>query len=496
MRKKMSWFTIALLISLTLWGIFSLLYSVVTLFLLVPAILYALAIIGIVNHYRLGEKAPRLRWGPLCGIAAASFNLAGIIIYGGDLRSTIFLWPLCYVPLFLTVGWPSYVEYLKEGAPVTTERLTQVVLSQRLSAELTRQIKNIEVAINQIERRVRRDLTCLTVAVPIIVVVVSFVIVMSFTISAGSVGKTGYDFVYLVVAIIFTGSGIFFLIFAASFSFLLKKPRYTLLTINHSNTNLDSIAASQVRSIVKDARKRLAIFLLAYAAPAVLYVAIICFTSYFTSSHLVMMASASLVLLSALACFLMGYWVLTRDRITTVALSEPALHGVLEESVGLLPNKVRAADVHSVLMDFNITGVPPSAIAAVTRSAPGPIGDVPASDTDALRPYYEIELQAAGAAVDGAKQCAIFDAPTTCKRIWSCSFGAAGSQVLRLLFNEVHPAQAQIRDEAFFREPLLTYVHNVRVDGRFTASPDNAVSMIGIGITVVSILVSLSIAVH
>ena len=49
---------------------------------------------------------------------------------------------------------------------------------------------------------------------------------------------------------------------AASFSSLLKKLRYTLLTINHSNASLDSIAVSQVRTIVKDARKHLAIFLI------------------------------------------------------------------------------------------------------------------------------------------------------------------------------------------------------------------------------------------
>jgi hypothetical protein len=490
MRKKMNKLTIALLVSMIFWGIYLLIplydlpggfepgrYSAFTVILygLPPSflfgsasVLYALAIIGIINYYRLGEKAPRLRWGPLCGIVAVAFNLVGFVFLG-YLMGKYTIWTAFYAALFVTVGWPSYVEYLKEGAPVTMERLAQVVLSQRLSAALTRQVKDIEGAINQTRERVKIGLTLLTVALPIIVCIVAFVVAV--------VVPLALDF-DLLIAIIYAGAGISFLAIAAWFSSLLKKPRYTLLTINHSNASLDSIAASQVRTIVKDARKRLAIFLLACGAP-VCFVVLTWLLNYYYGD-LKVIASASLILLSALICFLTGYWVLTRSSMAVAPLNEPALREVLEESVGVLPNKVRAGEAHSVLMDFNITSVSPSAVAAVTRSAPGSIGDVLASDADALRSYYETELQAAGATVDSAKQCLTFDAPTTCNRIWNCSFSTVGSQVLHLLFNEVRPARAQVGDDAFARETLFAYVHNVRVEGRLTGSSDKTISIIGV----------------
>ena len=426
--------------------------------------------------------------------------------------------------------------------------------------------------------------------------------------------------------------------------------------------------------------------------------------------------SFAVLLLSALVCFLVGYWVLTRSGVTAIALDEPALHGLLAASVGVLPTKVRAGEAHSVLMDFNIAaasgdaqaailiappnneifvpenkifgrddfaqyvslteanlisrkhfrisrtgrqffiedlastggtrvdgtrirpntkvvltpgskitlpnemtllfttkgavqaGAPvttartPEGAASLRRSAAdatqlGPSSTNPASATTPLRaklvgpgnaevyvpgsrefgrddfrsivsddklpfisrrhfaiqvsgdaysvedlrsnngtmlngaqlrpgvrqtlkagdkiscgnvldlefqsslaldagsprPHYEVELQAAGATVEGEKRCVIFDVPSTFKGVWNCLFPSAGTQVLHLVLQEVRPANAQTAGDAFVREPLFTYAHNVRVDGRFTASSDNAVSMTGIIVAVVSILISLRI---
>lgn len=180
----------------------------------------------------------------------------------------------------------------------------------------------------------------------------------------------------------------------------------------------------------------------------------------------------------------MGYWVLTRSGLSAIAVEEQELHGLLKQSIGVLPSKVRAGEAHSVFMDFNVSAASEETITSADNTI---------SEADSQRPYYEIELQAAGATVDGEKQCAIFDSPTTYKRIWNCSFPNAGIQVLHLLFNEVRPVHRQNAAHALVREPLLTFVHNIRVGGRFTASPDNAVSMIGVIVTVVSVLVTLRV---
>ena len=107
--------------------------------------------------------------------------------------------------------------------------------------------------------------------------------------------------------------------------------------------------------------------------------------------------------------------------------------------------------------------------------------------TGAPRPHYEVELQAAGAAVDGEKRCAIFDARITPEGIWSCSFPNTGTQVLHLLLKAVRPARTE--GDAADRQVLLVYEHNVQVDGRFSGT-DSAISLIGSSVTVASVLAS------
>jgi len=92
------------------------------------AILYALAIAGIVTHYWRGETASRLRWGPLCGVAGAA------VYFGFAVVSTVYdpATPWSWIYMFvLSTGIPSYIEYLKEGSPVATACVTQSVLSGR-----------------------------------------------------------------------------------------------------------------------------------------------------------------------------------------------------------------------------------------------------------------------------------------------------------------------------------------------------------------------------
>jgi pSer/pThr/pTyr-binding forkhead associated (FHA) protein len=724
----MSAFTIALLIWLTLWVIFSLsgvsnTFAVLSfalahaefglwifgyVFETLATILFILAIVGIISHYYSGENASPLRWGPLCGIAGTAAQAAGLVIasyYGTPMPSysptatALFDVLVAYVIVIIT-GVPSYIEYLKEGASEATEHVAQVVRSEQLSTALARHIEDIEVSIEQVRKRVRRDLTLLTVALPII-----FVGAISITVQAW------------LLTIIYALFGAFFLIVAVAFSSLLKKPRFVLLSVNQSDAGLDSIAEAERRTLVKDAREQLTVFLLVYAFPVLFWMAALSQRALRTEVNV----SFSMLLLSALVCFLFGYWVLTRSRVAAIALNEPALHGLLGASVGVLPTKVRAGEAHSVLMDFNIAAASGGAQAAVLIAPPNneifvpenkifgrddfaqyvPFAEAnqisrkqfrisrtgrqffiedlastggtrvdgtrirpntkvvlthgskitlpnemtllftakgamqtvapvtttrtpegaaslrrsaadatlieassknPASATTPLRaklvgpgnaemyvpgsrefgrddfrsivsddklpfisrrhfaiqvsgdaysvedlrsnngtmlngaqlqpgvrqtlkpgdkiscgnvlelefqsspalgagsprPHYEVELQAAGATVEGEKRCVIFDVPATFKGVWNCLFPSAGNHVLHLVLNEVRPARAQTAGDAFVREPLFTYVHNVRVDGRFTASSDNAVSMTSIIVTVVSVLTTLlrTIAVH
>jgi len=480
MRKRMSAFTTALLIWLTLYVIvyFFLIFGLLLVhntvgvgwfaLLCLVAILYALAIAGIVTHYHRGETASRLRWGPLCGIAGAAVTVAAVGVSAYLYHSPPSLWSFTYI-FVLSTGIPSYIEYLKEGAPVATERVMQAALSGRLSSALARHVEDIEVSIDQVQKRVRRDLTLLTVALPIIFL--GTVLIVSAIAIDLNVQR-------VLLATVYALFGVFFLIVAAVFSSLLKKPRFVVLSVNHSDAGLESNAATARRALVKDARGRLAIFLLVFAFPILALL-----NAGVAPSFIPGLVALSVLMLSALVCFLFGYWVLTRSSVAAIALDEPALHGLLGASVGVLPTKVRAGEAHSVLMDFNI--------AAASGGTISPAGGAPAFGADSPRPHYEVELQAAGATVDGEKRCAIFDVPATLKGIWSCSFPSAGTHALHLLLHAVRPARAQTGRDAFDREPIFTYMHNVRVDGRFTVSSDNAVSMIGIIVTAVSVLITL-----
>jgi hypothetical protein len=506
MRKRMSAFTIALLIWLTLFVIFQLsgiinqteyLSSALTqagsgfseLWMLtyildtLAVILFVLAIAGIIIHYYRAETASLLRWGPLCGIAGVAAYMAGYVVLayhqtptpGSSIVGFTMLEALTMYVLVLIAGVPSYIEYQKEGAPVATERVAQAAHSGQLSTALARRIDDIDVSIDQMRKRIQRDLTLLTVALPIIFLGTIIIV---------AVVASGSGLQLLLAVVIYALFGAFFLIVAAVFSSVLKKPRFVLLSVNHSDVDFEAIAAEERRTLVKDARQRLAIFLLVYAFPVVFWVdSSVGFS--FSPSFTELTVSFSMLMLSALVCFLVGYWVLTRSGVAAIALDEPALHGLLDASVGVLPTKVRAGEAHSVLMDFNI--------AAASGGATSSAGDAPAFDAGSPRAHYDVELQAAGAAVDGEKRCTLFDVPATLKGIWSCSFPNAGTQALHILLHAVRAARAQTEGDAFNREPIFAYTHDVRVDGRFTASTDNVVSMIGIILTGISVLTTVGV---
>jgi hypothetical protein len=190
-------------------------------------------------------------------------------------------------------------------------------------------------------------------------------------------------------------------------------------------------------------------------------------------------------LLSALVCFLLGYRVLMQSSVAAVALDEPALHGLLDGSIGVLPAKVRAGEAHSVMMDFNI-----AAAEDVISSA----SDSPTFNADLPRAHYEVELQAAGATIDGEKRCAILDAPTTLKGVWSCLFPTVGTQRLHLLLHSVRPNRARTASDAFARELIFAYTHKVHVDRK--ASLENVISVIGITVAAASVLINLHPFIH
>jgi hypothetical protein len=441
-------------------------------------IFFVLAIVGIITHYYpRGETASLLRWGPICGIAGPAADIAASVLFDyqtvahATTASVMLVMLSAYVEM-LIVGIPSYIEYLKEGAPVAAERVAQAARSGQLSTALARRIDDIDVSIDQMRKRIQRDLTLLTVALPIIFLGTIIIV---------EVVAGGSSLQNLLVAAIYVLFGGFLLIVAVAFSSLLKKPRFTLLGVNNTTAGLEAIAAAERHTLVKDARQRLAIFLLVYAFPVFFWAYFVASVHSFSSGLAELTVSLAVLLLSALVCVLLGYWVLTRSTVGAIALDEPALHGLFDASVGVLPTKVRAGEAHSVLMDFNMT-VPSGGATSST-------GGAPAFDTDLPRHYYGVELQAAGANVDGEKRCAILHVPAACGGIWSCSFPSAGTQALHLLLKEVHD-----QGGALHERPLFAYMHDVRVDGRFTASADNMVSILSIIITAVSVLTSLGAA--
>jgi hypothetical protein len=224
--------------------------------------LYALAIVGIVTHYYRGDTASRLRWGPLCGVAGATVYL-GLAVD----PSTDWAWVYVFV---LSIGIPSYIEYLKEEEPVATARVTQSVLSGRLSSALTRHLEHIEVSIDRVRKMVRTDLPLLTVGLYSLTVGLSIIFALTFLLASAYPIVVQWQDLHLqqlIMAITYTLFSVFSLIVAAVFSSLVKKTRFVVLSVNHSDANLESDAAAERRALVKDAHRRLAVFLVVFMVP-------------------------------------------------------------------------------------------------------------------------------------------------------------------------------------------------------------------------------------
>jgi hypothetical protein len=506
-RKRMHWYTIAILIWLTfylichlfLWGGINnparFLMAVqlkpldlnVGLYLsyTVSYTLWALAIIGIVVHYSRGETPSHQRWGPLFGVAGAVVFLIGIVV-----TDYFYVPPLSDVSQFLLynmspfqmrtldalgaffygpvlVGIPSYVEYLIEGPPAETERVTRAALSQRLSSALTWYIKDLDDTIDQMRKRVRRALTLVTIVLPIAFVAPTYILHPYIR---------DWNLYHLLLATLYVFSAVLFLILAVWLSSMLRKPRETILALNHSD-HFAAVAAAERNGLITEARLRLAIFLFIFAHP-VLYWPVFLIGSPFQQYPILVLLTASLtvLLLSAFACFLLGFKALTRSSVAAKALDTPAFKGLLEPSIGIFPTKVRAGEAHSVLINFNLAAKGTTSFGTSTRIF----------DSD-QEPYYEASIQAAGATIDDDKRRAIFDGPSTNENVWDISFANRGTQALHLLLNAV---RARSDGHEADRETLFAYVHNVLVEGRLTGSSDNTISSIGVVATVGGVLAS------
>jgi hypothetical protein len=162
-------------------------------------------------------------------------------------------------------------------------------------------------------------------------------------------------------------------------------------------------------------------------------------------------------------------------------VNEDSPQKILMESVGVFPAKVRAGEAYSILLDFN-TGTS-------TGGATSTEMDALASNADGLLPRYQVELQAAGTTIDGAKRRVIFEVPATWENVWSCSFPSTGRQSINLLVKEVQPARDERGDHASYH-PVFTYVHPVSVEGNFTLSTDNVIAVVGVLISAVTVLVN------
>jgi hypothetical protein len=489
-RKRMHWYTIAILIWLTFYEIVQLVWcgGINTVLSLIWAVqskpldlhvvsplshviwytLWALAIVGIIVHYSRGETVSRLRWGPLFGIAGAAVLFVGTVVADYFYAPT---WDQGTLDTLLTYFWgpvlvgiPSYVEYVIEGPPAKTERVTRTALSQRLSSALTWYIKELDSTIDQMRKSIRRDLTLVTVALPIVFVAPSFIL-MPF------ISKDLYN---LLSAILYVFSAVFFLILALSLSSTLRKPRETILALNHTNHFVE-VATAEKNGLIKEARLRLVIFLLIFAFPVIYWpVSLVGKFPDPKNPILVPLTVVFIVLMvSVLACFLLGFWALTQSSVAAKALDAPVLKGLLESSIGIFPVKVRADEAHSVLTNFNLTA----------KGTTSFVRGVRVFDQD-RQPYYEVSLEAAGATIDGDKRR---DVPTTCENTWNISFPNRGTQALHLLLNVV---RARNDGHGADRDTLFAYVHNVLVEGRLTGSSDNAISIIGVVATLTGVLTS------
>jgi ABC-type multidrug transport system fused ATPase/permease subunit len=500
-RKRMHWYTIAILIWLTFYLIYHLflwdgisnaakllnatqsnplnVFVVYHFSYIIFYAMLALAIIGIIAHYSRYETSARLRWGPLFGVAGAAVFLVGIVVFDYfqpppptmpfmspfQAATLDVLQAFFYGPLL--VGIPSYVEYLIEGPPAKIERVTRAALSQRLSSALTWYIEELDETINQMRKRIRVVLTLVTIALPIVFVAPDYTLRPYISDSH----------LYLqLLAALYVLSAVLFLILAVQLSSTLRKPRDAILALNHSD-HFAVVATAERNALIKEARLRLAIFLLIFAHPVLFWP--VSLVGHFPDPQnpilVPLTASLTMLLASALACFLLGFRALTQSRVAMKPFDTPALKGLLEPSIGILPAKVRIGEAHSVLMDFNLAA----------KSTTSCVRSICVFDSD-QQPHYEATIQAAGATIDDDKPRAVFDGLCRNENVWDISFPNRGTQALHLLLNAVRARSDGDAD----RETLFAYVHNVLVEGGLTGSFDNTISSMSVVATVAGVLAS------
>ncbi len=179
-----------------------------------------------------------------------------------------------------------------------------------------------------------------------------------------------------------------------------------------------------------------------------------------------------LFLLSAVLCFIIGNWAFRGSTLGEIHLVEPSAADELGESVGAVPVKVQRGETHSLLMDFEIIG------RALTD------GRVPSGR------HYEVELHAPGVDIDADKRHTLFEYPATLVAMWNCFFRAAGNQAMHIVLEAVTPPEEPKTTAPAKRETLFAYSHDVAVESVFTASKENGLGLLSVGVTAGSIMIT------
>lgn len=189
------------------------------------------------------------------------------------------------------------------------------------------------------------------------------------------------------------------------------------------------------------------------------------------TANIVLFSYYTLFLASFIVLFNLAYRINAEHRKPYTLVEEKRLRGLVEEGTGILPEKVREGESHSISLDLKLSK------GFVKR--PSHVEDHHTSSD-----YLEAELQSPGLTVDGEKRSRVHETSPSTVITWTCHFHTSGIQTINLLLRIIRPDNS--------RHVIFTQKHNVKVDSFMNVSWAPALAIIvPILIAIVQILLKI-----
>ena len=189
------------------------------------------------------------------------------------------------------------------------------------------------------------------------------------------------------------------------------------------------------------------------------------------TANVVLFSYYTLFLASFIVLFYLAYRINAERRKPYTLVEEKHLRGFVEEGVGILPEKVREGESHSISLDLTLSK------GFVKRASH-------VEDHHTSSDYLEAELQAPGLTIDGEKRSRVHETSPLPVITWTCHFPTSGIQTINLLIRVIKPDNS--------RHVIFMQRRNIKVDSFMNISWAPALAIITpILIAVVQILLKI-----